>query len=192
MTEDHPDQVLRLDRLLPARPGFAFALWQRPDLLSTWWGPEGFRLATCEIDFRPGGAWRFLMAKPDESHWIDGIYHQIAAPHRLVFSYHFREFGIDSVCSVAFAAEGQGTRMRFCQTGFPKAADREDHAWGWGSSFGLLETALLRLHGIGAVYPDLPEAKASGVARDLEAARQAIEAARQGPPPLPPSSRGAG
>jgi hypothetical protein len=65
--------------------------------------------------------------------------------------------------------------MQFCQTGFPNAAERQGHAGGWGSTFHILEEVLLRLHGIGSVFPDLPPARRSGVARDLEAARQRFD-----------------
>ena len=80
---------------------------------------------------------------------------------------------------MGFAEAGDRTKMRFVQTGFPNAENFEGHGWGWGSTFRLLEDALLKLHGIGSVWPELPSAKESGVARDLEAARQRFEAERQ-------------
>jgi uncharacterized protein YndB with AHSA1/START domain len=166
------DNVLRIDRHFAAPRPFVFALWADPALLRTWWGPAGMRLAACEIDFRPGGRWRYHMTAPGVSHWTTGVYHEILPGERLVFSYDFNDLDVHSVVSVRFAEAGAGTGMQFCQTGFPNAAERQGHGGGWGSTFQILEEVLLRLHGIGSVFPDLPPARRDGVARDLEAARQ--------------------
>jgi uncharacterized protein YndB with AHSA1/START domain len=171
----HPS-LLTLDRHLAASPAFAFALWSDPRLVSAWWGPEGHHLTTCEIDFRPGGNWRFNMAKGGQPHWIHGTYHQIIPDERLMFSYRFPEFAVQSIISLTFTAEGQGTRLRFLQTGFPNAENHEGHKGGWISSFAILEDLLLKLHGIGTVYPTLPPAKISGVAQDLAEARRRHDA----------------
>ena len=176
---DVPGQVLRIEREMPAPRPFVFALWRTPALLAPWWGPEGHRLKTCEIDFRPGGAWRFNMVKGADSHWTHGIYHEIVAPERLVFSYNFEAYDISSIVSVRFSDAGARTAMRFVQTGFPSAEHSEGHGWGWRSTFSILEKALLGLHGIGTVWPDLPPHRESEVAKDLEAARQRLEADRE-------------
>lgn len=174
----HPN-LLSIDRLLDASPDFAFALWSDPRLVSAWWGPEGHHLATCEIDFRPGGTWRFNMEKDGQPHWIHGTYHEILAYQRLVFSYRFPQFGVHSVISVRFVPQGPGTLMQFLQTGFPDEASWRGHQGGWLSSFAILEDLLLRLHGIGSVYPSLPPASRSAVARDLAEARQRHDADQQ-------------
>ena len=171
----HPN-LLALERKLDATPAFAFALWSDPRLVSAWWGPEGHHLTTCEIDFRPGGNWRFNMEKGGQPHWIHGTYHEIVPDRRLLFSYRFPEFAVQSVISLRFAAEGQGTRLRFLQTGFPDAEEQAGHRGGWLSSFAILEDLLLRLNGIGTVYPTLPPAKISGVAEDLAEARRRHDA----------------
>jgi uncharacterized protein YndB with AHSA1/START domain len=171
----HPN-LLALDRRYDASPAFTFALWTDPRLLATWWGPEGHHLTTCEVDLRPGGNWRFNMEKAGQAHWIHGTYHEVVPDQRLVFSSHFPEFDVHSVISVRFSADGQGTRMHFLQTGFPDADQHAGHKGGWLSSFSILEDLLLRLHGIGTVYPTLPPAKVSGVAQDLAEARRRHDA----------------
>jgi uncharacterized protein YndB with AHSA1/START domain len=178
----HPN-LLALDRHLATTPAFAFALWSNPALLSAWWGPEGHHLTTCEIDFRPGGTWCFNMERDGQPHWIHGTYHQIIPDQRLLFSYRFPEFGVQSIVSLTFAADGQGTRLHFLQTGFPTAEQHAGHQSGWLSSIAILEDLLLRLHGIGSVYPTLPPAKLSRVAEDLAEARRRHDAATAAPAP---------
>jgi len=177
----HPN-LLSLDRHFTAAPGFAFALWSHPSLVSAWWGPEGHHLTTCEIDFRPGGNWRFDMTRDGESHRIHGTYHQIVPQERLMFSYRFPEFGVQSIVSLRFTAEGQGTRMQFLQTGFPNEEHLTGHKGGWTSTLAILEDLLLRLNGIGSVYPTLPPARFSGVAEDLAEARRRHDAATTAAP----------
>jgi uncharacterized protein YndB with AHSA1/START domain len=171
----HPN-LLALDRHVDATTAFTFALWSDPRLVSAWWGPEGHHLTTCDIDFRPGGNWRFNMEKGGQPHWIHGTYHEIVPDQRLMLSYRFPMFSVQSILSLTFTAEGQGTRMRFLQTGFPDAEQHAGHTGGWLSSFAILEDLLLRLHGIGSVYPTLPAAKRSGVAQDLAEARRRHDA----------------
>ena len=177
----HPN-LLALDRYFDAAPAFVFGLWSHPLLVSAWWGPEGHHLQTCEIDFRPGGNWRFNMAR-DGDHWAHGTYHEILPDDRLLFSYRFAEFGVQSTVSLRFAPEGQGTRMHFLQTGFPSAEHLTGHRTGWLSTFSILEDLLLQLHGIGSVYPKLPPAKLSGVAQDLAEARKRHDKASAAPAP---------
>lgn len=177
----HPN-LLSLDRHFAAAPGFVFALWSHPSLVSAWWGPEGHHLTTCEIDFRPGGNWRFDMTRDGESHRIHGTYHQIVPQERLMFSYRFPEFGVQSIVSLRFTAEGQGTRMQFLQTGFPNEEHLTGHKGGWTSTLAILEDLLLRLNGIGSVYPSLPPARLSGVAEDLAEARRRHDAATTAAP----------
>jgi uncharacterized protein YndB with AHSA1/START domain len=178
----HPN-LLALDRHFDASPAFSFALWSDPRLVSAWWGPEGHHLTTCEIDFRPGGNWRFNMEQGGANHWIHGTYHQIIPDQRLMFSYRFPEFAVQSIISLTFTPEGAGTRMRFLQTGFPNQEHFIGHRGGWTSTLSILEDLLLRLNGIGSVYPTLPPARVSGVAQDLIEARRRHDEATSAPAP---------
>ncbi len=171
----HPN-LLQISRSFSAPPAFVFGLWSNPALLSAWWGPEHHHLSTCEVDYRPGGIWRFNMEKDGQAHWAHGTYHEIVPDQRLLFSYCFPMFDVRSTVSLAFAAEGDGTRMEFLQTGFPNAEHHAGHQGGWSSTFAILENLLLSLHGIGSVYPSLPPAKISGVAQDLAEARRRHDA----------------
>jgi uncharacterized protein YndB with AHSA1/START domain len=172
---DHPN-LLAIDRSLDAPPAFVFALWSNPALVSSWWGPEHHHLAACEIDFRPGGNWRFNMAREGADHWVHGTYHEIVPDQRMLFSYLFPEFGVQSVISIRFDPKGPGTRMQFLQTGFPDAENHAGHAGGWSSTFGILEDLILKLNGIGSVYPTLPPERVSSLAQDLAAARRRHDA----------------
>jgi uncharacterized protein YndB with AHSA1/START domain len=169
---DHPDNVLRFDRRFDGPPPLVFALWTRPELVSVWFAAShGFRAEVLEMDPRPGGRWRLVTRKPGVTDRPGGVYHEVIPDRRLVYSYGFEGTAFRSTVSVDLAPEGTATRMRFCQTGFPDVAARDEHAAGWPVVWKLFGEVLLKAHGVGSWLPPLPPAPLDGVARDLEAAR---------------------
>src|SRR3546814_13659144 len=56
-------------------------------------GPHGYHLATCDIDLKVGGAYRYVMGQPDGSEmgW-GGVFREIAAPTRLVHTETFDDW----------------------------------------------------------------------------------------------------
>ena len=48
---------------VPAR--FLFEAYSKPEHLKRWFGPKGYPLTVCEVDFRVGGRFRFAMTGPD-------------------------------------------------------------------------------------------------------------------------------
>jgi len=52
-------------RVFDAPRDLVFSAFTDPKHLAQWWGPDGFTLTTNSHDFRPGGAWRFVMHGPD-------------------------------------------------------------------------------------------------------------------------------
>ena len=65
MTKADSDHTARISRVmnLPAR--FIFEAHAKPEHLMRWFGPVGYPVTTCDIDFRPGGKWRMVMTGPD-------------------------------------------------------------------------------------------------------------------------------
>ena len=61
--------------------------------MSRWWGPRKYEIASCEIDFRPGGKWRIVHRGPDgEEHAFRGEYREIVAPERIVWTFEYEAF----------------------------------------------------------------------------------------------------
>lgn len=60
-----------------------FDAWTDPERIKLWWDPTGTPLASCSVDLRPGGSFRFV----NESHGppFAGVYSEIDRPARLVF-----------------------------------------------------------------------------------------------------------
>jgi uncharacterized protein YndB with AHSA1/START domain len=59
--------TFRTSRKLLASPERIYSAFAVAEQLAAWWGPDGFRNEFEHFDFRPGGAWKFVMIGPDGS-----------------------------------------------------------------------------------------------------------------------------
>lgn len=132
-------EALTLTRIFHAPPALVFRAWTDPAHLAEWWGPKGFTLPFCEIDFRPGGAYRVCMRSPEgEDYWVGGVYLEIIEPKRLMFSWSHEEDGgrrgHETHVTVTLE-EWQGkTKLTLTQSVFESEADRTEHNAGWSDS----------------------------------------------------------
>ena len=102
-----------------------------------WWGGPGISNPVCEMDVRPGGLWRRRMRSPSGDVILKhGVYREIIAPERLVFTYITENAaGVidpETLVSVIFADLGGGrTRLTLRHTAFETEISRDDHRGGW-------------------------------------------------------------
>jgi|SRR5271170_90449 uncharacterized protein YndB with AHSA1/START domain len=80
---DRDANKIMLTRTFAAPREQIFEAWTRPEHVACWWDPAGFRLVECEIDLRPGGAFRFV--SQGSTYPFSGFYREIAPPARLIF-----------------------------------------------------------------------------------------------------------
>ena len=175
--DDNSANALRLTHRFSGPPALVWAVWTRPDLIRSWFGSShGFRAHDITVDLRPGGSWSLRNVKSAVTELVSGTYHEVEPNRRLVYSYHFEGTDFFSVISVDLAEDGDGTLLRFLQTGFPDAMARVEHARGWPHAIRVMGEALLAMHGVGTLWPALPsKGDLNGVARDLEAARARLD-----------------
>jgi len=137
------DQVLRIERLIPASPERLFELWSEPNELVKWWGPDGFDVPASALDVRPGGHWRTTMRSPQgDLHTVSGVYRTIDKPRRLVFTWGWDDDtglrGHETEVTVTFEPAPGGTRIVLLQQAFENKDQRDRHNQGWSSSFDCL------------------------------------------------------
>ncbi len=81
------DREVSITRTFDAPRALVFEAMTGCEHMMNWWGPRGYALTECEIDLRPGGAYRFVQRSPDGgTHPFKGVYREIAAPGRIVFT----------------------------------------------------------------------------------------------------------
>ena len=74
-------------RVLDAPRELVYQAWTDPKHLARWWGPHTVTNPVCELDVRPGGAYRIVTRMPDGVDYpITGAYVEIVPPERLVMT----------------------------------------------------------------------------------------------------------
>jgi uncharacterized protein YndB with AHSA1/START domain len=109
------DREIRLTRLFDAPRALVFEAMHTPEHVKQWWGclAEGYSVPVCEIDLRPGGAWRFVNRLPNGKEVaFHGVYREIAPPERVVNTEIFEEYpDVESVVTTTLAEEKGKTRL---------------------------------------------------------------------------------
>jgi len=93
------ERVLVLERVFDAPRDLVFKMFKEPEHLKHWWGPRGWDLPVCNIDFRPGGVWHYCMKCVDEKQgqyygmesWGKGVYKEIVEPEKVVYVDYFSD-----------------------------------------------------------------------------------------------------
>jgi uncharacterized protein YndB with AHSA1/START domain len=134
-----PDNELLITREFAAPLSLVWRLWEDPDHMRRWWGPEAFRVLELEADFRPGGKWRVHMtnAQLGES-FSHGEFKSIRPHQEIIFSFAWEEGSgetTQTLVTVTFEEADGVTRQRFHQTPFSSVEYRDGHIAGWNSLF---------------------------------------------------------
>lgn len=87
------EQEILITRTFNAPRDVVWQMWTKAEHLQNWWGPEGWTLPVCEIDFRPGGSWFYCMQEGSDGMQSCGkaTYLEIDAPERLVYEDAFTD-----------------------------------------------------------------------------------------------------
>lgn len=81
------DREFLISRVFDAPRALVFRSWVEPARMARWWGPEGMTNPVCELDVRPGGAYRIVMRSPDGDEYpISGVFREVVEPERLVMT----------------------------------------------------------------------------------------------------------
>ena len=146
-TKPSADYELVITRVFDAPRALVFKVWTDPRHLKNWFGPKEYPASQMKADVRPGGAWRACLKsianEPDL--WVSGIYREIAAPERLVFTFAWEEEGergLETVVTITFTEENAKTKMTLRQAPFKSVEERDGHVYGWSSALDRLDALL--------------------------------------------------
>ncbi len=83
------DREIRITKKINAPRDLVFNAWMEPEKIGQWWGPTGFTTTTFEMDFRPGGIWKFIMHGPDGTDYNNRIvYTEIKRPELIKYDHY--------------------------------------------------------------------------------------------------------
>jgi uncharacterized protein YndB with AHSA1/START domain len=112
VTTEPESTTIMVSRLFDAPPSAVFEAWTRAEHVALWWDPSGAPLAICEIDLRPGGAFRWVnQGDKGMEHSFTGTYRQIAPPDAIVFAARTLPSSPESMATLRFIENSGGTRF---------------------------------------------------------------------------------
>ncbi|CAL1691760.1 hypothetical protein MMB232_01914 [Brevundimonas subvibrioides] len=138
---------LEMERIFDAPRDLVWMAWTRPEMRIQWMGPVEWPMLSGTNDLRVGGLWRACLgsATTEDVLWQGGMYREVIAPERLVFTFRWDESHedgppADTLVTVVLHELPDGrTRMVFTHEGLKSQRSLEGHTHGWTSTFGQLD-----------------------------------------------------
>ena len=131
------DREVRMTRLFNAPIQLVFEAMSKPEHIRRWWGilDEHHSVSLCEVDFRPGGAWRFVGQSPQGQVDFYGVYKEISVPDRVVFTEIFAPFPQEESLVTSVLTEENG-KTRLTVTARYSSLEVRDTVIGTGMAHG--------------------------------------------------------
>lgn len=89
--EPAADREVTITRVFDAPARLLFEAYSKCEHIRKWFGPKGWPVTLCEMDFREGGRFRFAMTGPDgeQNTPFGGGYHEIVQNQKIVYDNGF-------------------------------------------------------------------------------------------------------
>jgi uncharacterized protein YndB with AHSA1/START domain len=110
--------TITISRTVPAPPERAFAAWTDLAHLAVWWWPQ-LAGTTYDVEARTGGRYRITSPAIGATVW--GVYTEVDAPRRLVFTWNWEDDGepeavVEDTVVVTFEPDGAATLVTVAHT----------------------------------------------------------------------------
>jgi uncharacterized protein YndB with AHSA1/START domain len=127
--ESAADRELVITRSFDAPARLLFKAWSTREHIMKWFGPKGWPVTMCEMDFRVGGRWRMAMTGPsgEQNTPFGGTYLEIVPDRKIVFDNAFEQPGAERmIMTITFDEKGGRTTQTF-HTLFASAAMKKEY-----------------------------------------------------------------
>lgn len=107
------DREIVITRLFHAPPRLVFEAWTRPEHVQHWYGTRDLILVVCQIDLRPGGAYRYVLRDASgQDYGFSGVYREIVPYSKLVYTDGFEGMpGHEASVTLTFEEDNGKTRV---------------------------------------------------------------------------------
>ena len=131
---------LTVRRVIRAPRQKVYDAFVKPELLSQWMGPRGFKLTALEMEPREGGHFRMTMQhRHGDTSSVAGTYKELTPPERIMFTWKWDGQPMaavpETLVTVTFTerkgAEGVETEVVLLHSGFPSMDVQQSHNGGW-------------------------------------------------------------
>lgn len=132
-------QILSYERTFDAPRSLVWKVLTKPEHVKNWYGPRGTTLKVCEIDFRVGGTYRYVVASDHGDFGFNGEYKEIIPQEKVVNTWTFEMIpGATTLETLELEErDGKTTARMHSDYGSP------ENLQGWaqsGGEAGMLET----------------------------------------------------
>jgi len=130
---------VQLERIFDAPLALVWQAWTEAEHFARWYGPDGFSVPTCEIDFRVGGEYSLVMRSPDGWEMRNfGEFKEIESNERFVATMS-GDMHDETTLTVSLEDLGDGrTKLTMRQDGWPDPQMAEGAGVGWAQALGKL------------------------------------------------------
>jgi uncharacterized protein YndB with AHSA1/START domain len=128
-SEPAAEREVVITRVFDAPARLLFEAYSKCEHIRRWFGPRGWPVTMCEIDFRVGGRFRFAMTGPsgEQNTPFGGEYLEIVPDRKIVYDNGFELPGAGRmVVTVTFDESGSKTTVTI-HTLFSSIAMRNEH-----------------------------------------------------------------
>ena len=136
------ERVVRLHRVLKAKPERVYRAFLDPEALAKWLPPHGFTCKVDHVDARVGGTYRmsFKNFTTEKSHSFGGEYLELVPSKLLRYSDKFDDPSMPGVMetTVSIREVFCGAELNVVQTNIPEQIPLEACYLGWQESLELL------------------------------------------------------
>ena len=108
------DEQILITREFDAPRHLVYKAWTTPELVRRWWSGRRGEMTVVEMDFRVGGAWRYVMiATGGHEVGFHGEYREIVPDERIVWTevYEGAPEGEPAECTATFTESGGRTTL---------------------------------------------------------------------------------
>lgn len=128
-SESAADRTVVITREFDAPARLLFDAMSKPEHVMKWFGPKGWPLTMCEMDFREGGKFRFAMTGSSgvQNTPFGGTYREIVPNRRIVYDNGFEIPGAGRMLTTISLDEKGGKTMLTFTTVFDTVAMRNEH-----------------------------------------------------------------
>jgi uncharacterized protein YndB with AHSA1/START domain len=124
------EREITITRIFEAPARLLFEAYSTPEHIKRWFGPVGWPVTLCEMDFRVGGKFRFAMTGPSgrQNTPFGGEYLEIIPDSKIVYDNGFETKGAGRmVVTVTFDELGGGRTKLTMHTVFESIAMYKSH-----------------------------------------------------------------
>ncbi|MBX9587925.1 MAG: SRPBCC domain-containing protein [Hyphomonadaceae bacterium] len=128
-SEPEADRTVVITRVFDAPARLLFMAYSKPEHIMKWFGPKGWPVTLCEMDFRKGGRFRMAMTGPSgkQNTPFGGEYLEIVRNRKIVYDNAFETPGAEKMVVTVTFEEKDGKTKLTIRTLFGSVAMKNEH-----------------------------------------------------------------